>query len=223
MAQVFLTRGDLDRALALLEESLQLDEQLGDKKGKAASLGQMANILMAQGEWAEAERVLQDSLQLARAAGSASDVAFAAVKLGQVAEARHDRATALACYRDGLAIFERLGMPEARQVRQMIADLEGGGAPPAPGAAARREQIEALAAQARDAALAALRGEIERGPLAERLADLAAQAADGEEPGSPWDELAGYLRAVAALLRGEPAPPVPAAYAAHLAALRQGV
>jgi len=87
-------------------------------------------------------------------------------------------------------------------------------------AAARRDQIQSLADQARDAAIAALRGEVEPGPLAQQLEAVAAQAADGEEPGSPRDELAGYLRAVAALLHGEPAPPVPAAYAAHLAAVQ---
>ncbi len=87
-------------------------------------------------------------------------------------------------------------------------------------AAARRDQIESLADQARDGAIAALRGEIEREPLAQDIEQVAAQAAEGEEPGSPWDELAAYLRAVVALLRGEPLPGVPAAYAAHLAAVQ---
>ena len=38
MAQVYLTCGDLDRALGLYEESLALKEQIGDRQGKAASL-----------------------------------------------------------------------------------------------------------------------------------------------------------------------------------------
>jgi hypothetical protein len=36
------------------------------------------------------------------------------------------------------------------------------------------------------------------------LEQTAAQAADDEQPGSPWQALAAYLRACAALLRGEP-------------------
>ena len=51
MAQVFLTRGDLDRALALYQESLQLKEQIGDIKGKAASLSMMANVYWQQRSW----------------------------------------------------------------------------------------------------------------------------------------------------------------------------
>jgi len=395
MAWVYRTRGDLDRALALYQEGLQLKEQLGDKQGKAASLSEIANVHMAHQDWDAAQASITESLHLAVELGQREATAFNLVKLGQVAEARGDRSTALSHYRKGLAIFEQLGMPEAQQVRRMIAYLEGGGAPAddplgqaiarargaadrgdvasaiaaqeeavalarqagegrdalvtlsvllynlagyyqaagrfddavraleevvaldertghqdlesdrqaldearrlaamPPGerersqggppdtlpipmealppalrhelqalaaqleragpeeraevegrmlafarqleamspeeranlqaaahAAARRDQIESLADQARDAAIAALRGEVEPGPLAQQLEAVAAQAADGEEPGSPRDELAGYLRAVAALLHGEPAPPVPAAYAAHLAAVQ---
>jgi tetratricopeptide (TPR) repeat protein len=396
MAGVYLTRGDLDRALALYQESLQLKEQLGDKQGKAASLSQMSNVYLEQQDYATAQRLLEQAIEIGKQVGHLDGIAFDTVKLGQLAQARGDRDAALTYYREGLAIFEQLGMPEAQQVRRMIADLEGGGAPAGdplrqaiarargaagrgdvasaiaaqeeavalarqageghdalvalsvqlynlagyyrqagrfddavraleevvaldertghqdlesdrqaldearrlaampPGerersqggppdtmpipmealppalrhelqalaaqleragpegraalegriqaalargleamspeeranlqaaahAAARWDQIESLADQARDAAIAALRGEGEPGPLAQQLEEVAAQAADGEEPGSPWDELAGYLRAVAALLRGEPAPPVPAAYAAHLAAVQ---
>ena len=87
-------------------------------------------------------------------------------------------------------------------------------------AAATQNQIQTLADQARDGAIAALRGETEQAPLAAQIGRVAAQAAEGEEPGSPWDELARYLRAVVALLRDQPLPPVPAAYAAHLAAIQ---
>jgi tetratricopeptide (TPR) repeat protein len=396
MAGVYVTRGELERALSLYQESLGLYEQIGDLQGVAASLHNMANILMAQSKWDEAEQTLQESQQLARKVGVAEHLAFAKVKLGQVAQARGDAETALARYREGLTIFERLGMPrETEQVRGMIAALEGD-AQPAPQdplrgliarartagqagdaegavaageeavalargradqaqaggeeehvalvalsvllynlagyyqqagrhddavaaleevvaldqrtghpdlksdrealeaarhlarlapeeraqlealaqtpsgsedpaqsmraaleaqlaglapeeraqleaalrhfaglspeeqaqelagmqAATQRGQIEALAAQARDGAIAALRGQTEREPFLAQLEEVAAQAAEGEEPGSPWDELASYLRAVVALLRGQPAPPVPASYAGHMAAIQ---
>jgi hypothetical protein len=49
--------------------------------------------------------------------------------LGQLAQARGDRETALARHREGLVTFERLGMPEAQQVRELIANLESGSQP----------------------------------------------------------------------------------------------
>ncbi|MGC9396833.1 MAG: hypothetical protein ACP5J4_18465, partial [Anaerolineae bacterium] len=88
-------------------------------------------------------------------------------------------------------------------------------------ASALRQKIDSLADQARDGAVAALRGEIERAPLIDNVERVAAQAAEGESPGSPWDELARYLYAVVALLREQPLPPVPARYAEHFAAIQQ--
>ncbi len=79
---------------------------------------------MAKQEWELAKDRLQQSLKLATALNDVYWIAFATVKLGQISEARGDAETALARYRQGLAIFERLGMPEANRVRQMIARLE---------------------------------------------------------------------------------------------------
>ena len=95
-------------------------------------------------------------------------------------------------------------------------------------AAGQREQIESLANQARAGAIAALRGKTDRERLIAQIENVAAQAAEDEQPGSPsaalrtgpWYDLAAYLRAVVALLRGEPLPPVPERYAAHVAAIQ---
>ena len=144
MAQVFLTRGDFDRALDLYQESLALGEQLGDKKGKAASLSKLADLYMTKNEHDKAEQALIESLKLRQQIGHVDGVAFSVVKLGQVAQASGDKETALARYREGLAIFERMGMPEAEQVRGMIAQLEGGGV-------SNDDPLAQVIAQARDA------------------------------------------------------------------------
>jgi hypothetical protein len=88
-------------------------------------------------------------------------------------------------------------------------------------AAAQRTQIETLANQTRDAAIHALRGEADKGDLATQMEQVAGRAAADEEAGSPWLEVALFIRAAAALLRGERPPAVPAAYAAHLAAIQE--
>jgi tetratricopeptide (TPR) repeat protein len=87
---------------------------------------------------------------------------------------------------------------------------------------ARRAQIEQWAEGAEEIARAVWRGAASRADVVADVERMAAQAADGEDEGSPWLELAAYLCAVVALLKGEAAPPVPAAYAARLAALQSG-
>ncbi len=395
MAQVYRTRGDLEGALRLYQESLQLLEQIGDIKGKAASLSGLANQYMAREEWDRAEGCLAEALQLSQQLGDPAGVAFDTVKLGQVTQARGDLETARARFQEGLALFQRLGMPrETEQVQQMLTSLVDGepaasdplrralsraraaaqagdaaqavaaqeeavtlgrqageerqalvglsvllynlagyrqqagryddavtaleevvaldertghpdlgsdrhalerarqlarlspeeraqweareGALPgdeqdtldallqdaqrqlaqmppeeraqaeaatrelaqrlgqmtaeerrqylaATQAERQRRRIKELADQARDGAIAALRGETAREPLLERIEQVVARAAEGEAPGSPWDELARYLRDVAALLRGEPLPPVPERYAAHMAAIQDAM
>jgi len=84
----------------------------------------------------------------------------------------------------------------------------------------RRAQIEALADQARDAALAVCRGEAAPEPILDQLENIAGQAVEGEAPESPWQDLAAFLLAVAAYLRDEPLPRVPAAYAGHMQAIQ---
>ena len=64
MASVYVTRGDLERALALYQESLQLDEQIGDIQGKAASLHEMARVYVTRGDLERALALYQESLQL---------------------------------------------------------------------------------------------------------------------------------------------------------------
>jgi small-conductance mechanosensitive channel len=86
---------------------------------------------------------------------------------------------------------------------------------------AERQQVEikALADQVGAAAAAVRKGEAPLEAVLPQIEQAANRAAEGEEPGSPWYGVARYLRAVAAVLKGETPPPVPEAYAANLAAL----
>ena len=127
LARVYVTRGDLARALALYQESLQLKEQIGDIKGKAASLSMMANIYLTTRNLDRAETLLRQSIALGQQLGDIQGIAFDTTKLGQVARAQGDLAQARQQYEAGLAIFRHLGMPrETAQVEQLLASLAGG-------------------------------------------------------------------------------------------------
>jgi len=124
MAQVFLTRGDLDRALALYQESLALKEQIGDIQGKAASLSMMANLWMQRNDWNQAEALLEGALAIAQQLGDLKEIAFNIAKLGQVAQANRDMEAASQRYAESYTIFQNLGMMnEAEQIERMLAGV----------------------------------------------------------------------------------------------------
>ncbi len=88
--------------------------------------------------------------------------------------------------------------------------------------ATRQELIEQQADQAVEAVLdAARRGRT--AALLPRLAEMATYFSSGQTPGSPYAGLAGFLDAVAALLRGEKAPAVAREYAERLAIVEMAI
>ena len=160
MAQVYLTRGDLDRALALYQESLQLLEQLGDKKGKAASLSNMSNVYWELKDFAQAQSLMEQSILLSKQMGDFQGTAYSITKLGQLCQVRGDNEAALKHYLEGLDLFEHLGaQPMFMQVKQLIASLESNASP----ASAERPASDGdpLAQVISQARAAHQRGEIE--------------------------------------------------------------
>jgi hypothetical protein len=115
--------------------------------------------------------------------------------------------------------------PEAQeQVRQAMAQLADM-SPEEQEAwllAQRRGQIEAQADQVVEAALDAWQNQrVEE--LLPVLDQAATHYAEDEAEGSPYAQLAGFIQAVAALLRGTPPPPVPEDYAEKFVALQQAM
>ncbi len=173
MANIYVKQGSLDRALKLYEESLQLKEQIGDKRGKSNSLSQLSNVYWEKNDYDRARYFLEQSIELDDQLGDLMGVAYNVVKLGQLSKIRGDKETALTHFRDGLAIFEKLGaQPRIAQVIQLIASLEGG-------AVSNDDPLAQALAQARDAS--------QRGDMGsaiqyqEQAVSLAREAGEGRD------------------------------------------
>jgi tetratricopeptide (TPR) repeat protein len=211
-ARAAAERGHLAAAIAAQEEAIALlrdggaDEEL--RRGLAVQLYNLAGFYGNAGRHAEVVATLKEVVALAEHYGPDQLRELAPQALAAAQEMA-------ALSPEELAALEQAARQAAEQLAAMDEDERAGLL-----AAASRAQIEQLAAQTRDAGLVALRGEGDRSDLAGQMERVAAQAAGGEEPGSPWMEVALFIRAVVALLRGEPIPPVPVAYAGHFAALQ---
>ncbi|MEM8505958.1 MAG: CHAT domain-containing protein, partial [Cyanobacteria bacterium P01_D01_bin.1] len=64
MAGVIAQQGDIERALSLWQESLEIKERIGDVQGKAATLNNMAGVIAQQGDIERALSLWQESLEI---------------------------------------------------------------------------------------------------------------------------------------------------------------
>ncbi|MGB9872893.1 MAG: CHAT domain-containing protein, partial [Anaerolineae bacterium] len=80
--------GDLEGAMRLYRESLEIQEALGDRQGKSATLHEMAGILAVRGDLEGAMRLYRESLEIQEALGDLRGKAATLAMMGQVLLAR---------------------------------------------------------------------------------------------------------------------------------------
>ena len=60
-------RGDYDKALAYLEQSLKIRQQIGDRSGEGTTLNNISQIYDARGDYDKALAYLEQSLKITAA------------------------------------------------------------------------------------------------------------------------------------------------------------
>ena len=100
---------DYPSARALHEEGLAIRRKLGDRRGIAASLGNLANVARDQCDYASAQALYEECLSIQRELGRRWDIAASLNNLGLVATDRGDHAAAKALHEESLAIARELG------------------------------------------------------------------------------------------------------------------
>jgi predicted ATPase/Tfp pilus assembly protein PilF len=102
-------QSDYATAYMLLEESLALSREVGDKGGIAASLNSLGQFAHSQGNYAHATARYTKSLVLFRELGNKGGIASSLTNLGIVARQQGDDARATALHEESLALKRELG------------------------------------------------------------------------------------------------------------------
>ncbi|WP_448543866.1 CHAT domain-containing protein, partial [Roseiflexus sp.] len=103
------TRGDLDGAMRLYEQSLAIKESLGDVRGKSATLHAMAGVLVTRGDLDGAMRLYEQSLATDESLGDVRGKSATLHQMAGVLVTRGDLDGAMRLYEQSLAIQESLG------------------------------------------------------------------------------------------------------------------
>ena len=94
-----------ERGLRLLDESLSIYRELGDRRGEAGVLWTIGTAYSYIGDLAESARYLTDSAAVAEASGDLFHASWATYMLGGIASRTGDVASAAVYTRDALAMF----------------------------------------------------------------------------------------------------------------------
>jgi tetratricopeptide (TPR) repeat protein len=109
MAGVIAQQGDIDRALGLWAESLEILERIGDVQGKAATLNNMAGVIAQQGDIDRALGLWAESLEILERIGDVKGKAATLNNMAGVIAQQGDIDRALGLWAESLEIKERIG------------------------------------------------------------------------------------------------------------------
>ncbi|MDP2935148.1 MAG: tetratricopeptide repeat protein, partial [Dehalococcoidia bacterium] len=109
LADVHYELGHYGEARRLYQESQEIQKDLGDRAGIAATLHQLAMVSQGQGDLAEARRLYQESLEIDRELGNRAGIASSLHNLGALAQGQGDLAEARRLYQESLEMKKGLG------------------------------------------------------------------------------------------------------------------
>jgi hypothetical protein len=245
---------DLPSAIAAQEQVVALVRQQGTSDESLqilfVQLINLANFYGAAGRFADAVKALEEAaalgeranhpqlnivqqmLESARRGAAMSPAELAQLKAERDAEEQQKAQEEQEAEAEMEVQLAAMPPEQRAQVEAAMREFDSK-SPEEQAAIVQRAQIQGLADQVRDAAIAARRGQVPPDQLVPQLEQLVAQIEREQPEDSPWGQVAAFVRAVVVLLRGRtslilvpgqteaPLPPVPAAYAAHLAAAQQ--
>ena len=102
-------RGDYNTAETRYQQSLDINERLGNQAGMATSYHQLGILAQLRGDYNTAETRYQQSLDIEERLGNQAGMATSYHQLGMLAQNRGDYDTAETRYQQSLDIEERLG------------------------------------------------------------------------------------------------------------------
>ncbi|HJZ13638.1 MAG TPA: hypothetical protein VJ521_15900, partial [Acidobacteriota bacterium] len=200
-----------DDAVKAMEEVVAIDEQTGhqDLESDRKMLETFRRIASLSPE--ERAQLRQQAQEEQDSPDPDGEDGFEAQLQAQLAELPPERrAEVEAQIRKAFEEFQRM-TPEEKAAKLLTAQVAE--------EAQRRKRVDQYANQARDAGLAYFRKQAPKRDVLNMLEESAAQMKANEKPGSPWLEVAALCLAIAALIKEESMPPVPAAYASHFSAV----
>ncbi|MHC5744130.1 MAG: tetratricopeptide repeat protein [Nostoc sp.] len=109
LAGIYVNKGDMDEAIALCNQSLEITERIGNVQGQAATLHELGRIYANKGEVDEAIALYNQSLEIIERIGDIQGKAATLYNLAMIYANKGEVDEAIALYNQSLEITERIG------------------------------------------------------------------------------------------------------------------
>ncbi|MDJ1177388.1 tetratricopeptide repeat protein [Roseofilum sp. BLCC_M91] len=105
----YYAQGDYEAALSFHQQSLEIEQQIGDRSGIASSLGNLGNAYSSQGDYKAALSFYQQSLKISQEIGDRSGIANSFTGLGIAYRSQGDYKSAISFHQQSLEISQEIG------------------------------------------------------------------------------------------------------------------
>ncbi len=99
--------GNADKAEKLIEESLEIARETGNKDDIASCLNNLASVVYEKGDYTKARELIEETLSIDREGGDEAKISFSLVNLGTVARLQGDFENAKALLEESLQIRKK--------------------------------------------------------------------------------------------------------------------
>jgi tetratricopeptide (TPR) repeat protein len=103
------SQADYVSARGLIEESLSIHRELGDRSGVSGSLHSLGNLAYDQGDYASARAQYEEGLRIRRELRDTMGIAWSLSSLGNLAHPQGEYTAAREFYEESLCLFRQLG------------------------------------------------------------------------------------------------------------------
>ncbi len=121
--------GDLDGAMSLYQQSLEIKEGLGDLRGKSAALHEMAGVYVTRGDLDGAMSLYQQALHIDEGLGDLQGKIRTLANMANILENNGEAERALGLYKQALSLSQQINEPfaVANVLRMMSSSLTAQG------------------------------------------------------------------------------------------------
>jgi len=125
LSQIYKAQGDIPTALKYIQQSLEIQQQIGDKKGEGTTLNNLSQIYHIQGYYPTALKYLQQSLEIRQKIGDKAGLCITLFNIANIYFENKELEKAMQTWIEVYQIAQSIGLAKALNALENLAPQIG--------------------------------------------------------------------------------------------------